>query len=206
VKLILLISIPILILVALALWGNRIAGQALDALLAPLLTRELGLPVKLAPIQARLLRLQARCPKLVIGDPNDPVMVAHDVEVKVALSDLLKGEVRLVNASGSHLMVRPSRWPGRGDTWPDNYQFLDPWLPKTLQLEQGGYVTGSGDYYPVRQLRWRRMMGGGASLDWLEDRDAGALAIKTTLVSLQDLLTLSPVSLEATVEAQGKSD
>ena len=63
-------SVIVVGLAALLLWGNSLLERTLDAQLAPLLTRELGLPVTLAPIQTRLLNLQARSAKLVMGNAN----------------------------------------------------------------------------------------------------------------------------------------
>ena len=108
-KRLLFTSVVILAFAALTLWGNRLIGHALDAQLGPLLTRQLGLPVQLAPITAHLMQLKASSPKLLMGDPLAPAVVATDVEVTLAWSDLLGGEIRLVDVSATDLMVRPSR-------------------------------------------------------------------------------------------------
>lgn len=192
--------------IILTVWGDRIAGRILDRELAPLLARELGLPVELAPIQARLWQLKARSPKLVMGDPDDPAVVAHEVEVAIPLKALLRGEVRLRSAAARDLMVRPSRWPSSGDPLPDNYQFLEPWLPNKLQLDQGAYVTEAGTRYPVRQAQWIRHRDGGASVDWLEDRSAGVLELTAELESLADLLDLAPIALDISMQAEGEAD
>ncbi len=81
---------------ALTLWGNRLIGHTLDAELGPLLTRQLGLPVQLAPIDAHLWQLQASSPRLIMGDPQDPAVVATDVTVTLAWTDLLDRKIRLV--------------------------------------------------------------------------------------------------------------
>ena len=114
---------------AASLWGNRLLERTLDAELAPLLTRQLGLPVTLAPIKTQLLQLKASTANLIMGDPKNPAVTATSVEVTLAWADLLRGEVRLVSASANDLMVRISRWPSSDSPPPDNYDFLDPYLP-----------------------------------------------------------------------------
>ena len=74
----------LIIVLLLTIGGDRLASRALDHQLGPLLTRELGLPVSLAPIQARLLGLRASTARLVMGDPNDPAVVATEVSVTLA--------------------------------------------------------------------------------------------------------------------------
>jgi hypothetical protein len=200
VKRLIFLSI-LLTLVALGLSGDHIAGRILDARLGPLLTEQLGLPVKLAPIKAKLWRLRARSPTLVMGDSADPAVEAADVTVTLSLPALLRGEIRLASASASDLMVRPARWPSSGEPLPDDYLFLDPWLPDNLQLDKGRYLTDAGTAYPVRQFHWRRPLGGGARVDWREDRNAGEMRFKAMLESLQDLLRLAPISLHTTAQA-----
>ncbi len=197
-------SICLLIVIVLTVWGDRILSRALDAELGPLLTEQLGLPVRLAPIQARILTLRANTAELVMGDPNDPAVVATDVQVSLAWSDLLNREIRLVSASAGDLMVRISKWPSSDNPRPDDYRFLEPWLPKSLQLETGRYVTSSGDSYPVKKAHWRRKSSGAASLAWSEDRAGGEMQLSAQLKSLEDLLRLSPLSLELGLKAQGK--
>ncbi len=199
-------SVVLLSLAALTIWGNRLVGRTLDAELGPLLTRQLGLPVQLAPITAHLLQLQASSPKLVMGDPQYPAVVATDVTVTLAWADLLDRKIRLVTASASDLMVRPSRWPASSTPPPNDYRFLDPWLPRSLQLETGQYVSDGGDSYPVKGLQWQRQTDGSASANWSEARTAGDLTIVAKLKSLADLLQLGPVGLELTVAVAGKPD
>jgi len=109
-------------LTALTIWGNRLLGHTLDARLAPMLSEQLGLPVQLAPISAHALQLTAHTSKLVMGTQLDPAVVATDVKVRLSWSALLHGEIRLVTASASELMLRPSRWPSRNTALPENYQ------------------------------------------------------------------------------------
>lgn len=187
---------------AIALSANWITAFALDAKLAPLLTRQLGLPVTLAPIRADLLGLRARSAKLVMGQPSDPAVIAQDVEVTISLPSLLKGEVRLQMASASHLMVRPTRWPSSGEPPPDNYQFLDQWIPADLHLERGSYVSDQGEKYPLQDVSWRRTPAGGAATNWVEQRAGKSVKLSAALASLQDLLHLDPISLALDIEAQ----
>ena len=39
-----------------------------------------------------------------------------------------------------------SRWPVRSTPPPNDYRFLDPWLPRSLQLQSGRFVSGGGVY------------------------------------------------------------
>ncbi len=199
-------SVVILSLAALTIWGNRLIGHTLDAELGPLLTRQLGLPVHIAPINAQLLQLQARSARVVMGDPQDPAVVATEVTVTLAWADLLDRKIRLVTASGGDLMVRPSRWPARTAPAPADYRFLDPWLPQSLQVEGGQYVSDDGDSYPMSNLLWQRHTDGSATANWSEARTAGELTVQAKVVSLQDLLQLAPVNLELAVAIMGKPD
>lgn len=188
------------------MWGNRLIGHALDAQLGPLLTKQLGLPVQLSPITAHLMQLQASSPKLIMGDPLAPAIVATNVEVRLAWSDLLDGEIRLVSASASDLMVQPSRWPSSNTPPPQDYHFLDPWLPRSLQLGSGQYVSDDGDSYPIRNLLWQRQSDGSATAKWSEARTAGEITAQAKVNSLSDLLQLAPVNLELAVAITGKPD
>lgn len=199
-------AVVIVSLGALTIWGDRILARTLDAELAPLLTKQLGLPVQLGPLQTRVIALKATTPKLIMGDPKDPAVVATSVEVTLAWADLLKGEVRLVYASADDLMVRPSRWPSSGKPLPDNYNFLDPYLPRKLEFETGRYVSDSGEEYPLNQLQWQRKFSGAAMANWVEQRSAGDIAMALQLTSLADLLQLAPVEAELTINSEGNTD
>lgn len=205
-KRLIIASVVILCLAALTFWGNRILSTALDAKLGPLLREQLGLPVQLGPIKAQVLTLQASSPQLIMGDPKAPAVVATGVEVALSWPDLLQGEVRLVSASAADLMLRPSRWPTSDSPLPDNYAFLDQWLPGSLQLETGRYVDDSGTDYPVSKLQWQRHASGGASARWVEAHDIGTISIQARLKSLPDLLQLDPIELELAVEVEDKPD
>ncbi len=188
------------------IWGDRILSRTLDAELAPLLSKQLGLPVQLEPINAGILRLRASSDKLTMGDPSDPAVVATSVVVTLAWPELLRGEVRLVYASADDLMVRPSRWPGSDTPPPDDYTFLDPYLPDTLTFMTGRYLNDSGEAYPVNQFRWERHLTGSASARWVEKRAAGDIALALELESLADLLRLAPLTAELDFSVDGKPE
>ena len=66
-----IVAVALIVTAALiVIGGDSLAARILDQKLASLLTRELGLPVKLAPIHAGILRLKVSTPRLVMGDPN----------------------------------------------------------------------------------------------------------------------------------------
>lgn len=199
-------SVVILSLGALVFWGNRILERTLDAELARLLSRQLGLPVQLGPIQANAAQLKATSPLLIMGDPQDPAVAATAVEVTLAWADLLQGEVRLVYVSADDLMVRPSRWPRSDSPLPDDYNFLDPYLPRTLHLQTGRYVSDSGEEHPVAQLHWQRQASGRAVADWIEQRPTGNVSLELELASLPALLQLAPIDTELTIGVDGKPD
>jgi len=206
VKRLIFASFFLVTIVVLAIWGDRILSRTLDAELGPLLTRELGLPVQFAPIKARIFSLRARSSKLIMGDPENPAVVATGVEVSLAWSDLLNREIRLVHVSTTDLMVRPSNWPGSGKPLPNDYRFLDPWIPKTLQFETGRYIAATGDNYPLKQVRWQRKPEGGATVNWSEDRAGGEVALRAELKSLEALLRLAPVELDLKIAVSGKQN
>ncbi|MDC0362765.1 AsmA-like C-terminal region-containing protein [Halioglobus sp.] len=183
---------------ALALWGNRFAASLLDQQLGPLLTRQLGLPVDLAPINANLLQMSATSARLVMGDPQQPSVVATNIKVSVVITDLLVGKVRLRAASADDLTLNLSRWPSSGKPLPDDFHFLDPWIPKKLALDSGRYVTDSGDTYPVINAHWTREADGGLKIKWHNERAAGTAAYKAELASLDALLSLNALSLDIT--------
>lgn len=193
-------------LAAVTLWGNQLIGRTLDAELAPRLSRALGLPVSLAPISVHLLQLKVRSPKLVMGNPADPAVEATDVVVTLAWDDLWNREIRLVNVTGTDLMVRPSRWPRSDSPPPQDYVFLDLWLPRTLRLESGRFVGDGGDAYPINNLNWRRQANGGADARWRESRAPGKVDVHARVKSLDALLRLAVVDLSLDVAVEGDAD
>jgi len=202
-KKLLITGLLLLVVAALAVWGNRMLGRVLDAELPPLLTRELGIPVSLGPIQARGLALTASSPKLVMGPPDDPALVATGVAVSLNWSDLLRGEIRLRRASGATLMVDPSKWPGNDAPWPDDYTFLDPWLPDTVLLDQGHYID-DGENLTLRELSWQRV-DTGATLSGLVHPDGVDISLDVRLGSLPDLLALTGLQLDLHSSVPGQA-
>ncbi len=186
------------------LFGNQLAGRALDAKLGPLLANKLGLPVQLAPITAHLFRLKAETGTVMMGDTTDPALVATNVEVSLELTSLMRGEIRLHYASADNVMLRLSRWPSSDTPLPHDYQFLDQWLPSDLQAQTGYYVDADGEGYLINEPHWRRQLQGGASVQWWEQREAGKVAINAELKSLQDLLLLAPVEIDMTMQVLQK--
>ncbi|MFL3653977.1 MAG: hypothetical protein ACJ04P_02780 [Halioglobus sp.] len=195
-------TVVIVTIAALSFFGNQLAGRALDAKLAPLLAKQLGLPVQVGPITAHLLQLRAQSSTLVMGDAKDPAVAATNVEVSLVLSALLRGEIRLRHASADDLIVRPSRWPSSDNPAPKDYVFLDQWLPGDLQAQTGHYVSADGDDYAVNDLHWQRKMVKGASVQWWEQREAGKVTLDVELKSLKDLLLLAPVQLDMTMQVE----
>ena len=198
VKRFVIVSLVLFGLGALALWGNRFAASLLDQQLGPLLTRQLGLPVDLAPIDANLLKMSATSARLVMGDPEKPSVVATKVKVSVVITDLLVGKVRLRHVSADDLTLNLSRWPSSGKPLPDDYHFLDPWIPKKLALNSGRYITDSGDAYPVVNAHWTRDADGGLKIKWHDERAGGTAAYKIALASLDALLSLNAVNIDVT--------
>lgn len=185
--------------------GDRIVGRTLDTQLAPLLTEQLGLPVHLEPIGATVFTLQATSARLIMGDPSDPAVIADNVRVRLSWPHLVKRELRLIYASADNLMVRPSRWPRSGGPLPNDYLFLDQWIPRNLELQTGKYVHSDDNEYPVSDLRWQRKLLGGASADGTWEIDQ-KLQVTADLSSLEDLLLLAPIELKLTMAAARNPD
>lgn len=205
-KRLIIASVVIVSIAAVSLWGNRLLESTLDTELAPLLTRQLGLPVTLAPIKIQVLQLKASSANLTMGDPKDPAVTATSVEVTLAWADLLRGEVRLVSASANDLMIRISRWPSSDSPLSDTYDFLDPYLPHTLTAQTGRYVYDDGDAYAVGELHWQRHGSGRATAQWIEKRTNGNIALNIQLTSLPDLLQLAQIEAELTMAVDGIPD
>jgi hypothetical protein len=193
----------ILLVIALSLWGNQIVERALDAKIAVILSKQLGIPVTLEPIRVNILRLSASSPKLVMGNPDTPAIVATDVQVSLSLSDLANREMRLRDASATALTVTPSRWPQSDSPWPEDYRFIEPWLPARLQLASGRYVGDNGDSYPLQALLWQRQTSGGATLGWSEQHSSGNRVFSAKLKSLDELLRLARTRLQLAIAVTG---
>ncbi len=205
VKRLILPGLVLLAVLALLYWGNRIIERTLDAELPGLLSRELGIPVTLGPTRAWAQTLTVRSPRLVMGDPANPALVATKVMVSLDWADLLHGEIRLRRATGDKLVVKPSLWPGNDDPWPTDYRFLDPYLPDYMELGGASYVSSDGASYEFKQPQWRRRAPG-ASLSWQAGTDGQAVGINAVLGSLDDLLRLAPLKLELTVAVPGSDE
>lgn len=186
------------------LWGNRVLEQALDAELPKLLSSEIGIPVTLAPTKTGIVNLRVFTPRLVMGDPANPALVATGVTVSLAWSDLLRGEIRLRRASGETLVVEPLLWPTNDDPWPTDYRFLDPYLPDFIELRSARYVDDEGDSYTFSSPQWQRRAAA-SSLKWQDNRGEQALDITVDLTSLSDLLRLARLQLQITTAPSGKS-
>ena len=200
--------IPGLILLAvLALFygGDRILARALDAKLPELLTRELGIPVSLAPTRTRITTLTVQTPKLVMGDPSNPALVASQVSISLDWSDLLHGEIRLRTGRGGTLVVKPSLWPGNDNPWPADYRFLDPYLPDSLALDSASYVGADGESYTFKAPVWRRQSPG-ASLKWQDDSGSRVVDITAGLQSLDELLRLTRMGVQISAKPNARED
>jgi hypothetical protein len=201
VKRLLPIAVSLFAIVLLAVFGNVITAQMLDQRLAPLLSQQLGVAVTLAPTSANLLGLRASTPRLVMGDSGAPAIVAENVSVRLDLRALLGGEIRLAAATASWLEVSVSRWPRKGGPLPENYRFLDPWLPGTIDLDKGRYLAGDGSEWPIERARWERLARGAALLEWHERRGGSELRAQARLASLEDLLALRDFQLELAIDS-----
>lgn len=186
----------LLLVAALAVSGNRITASLLDDYLPPLLSEQLGIPVSIEPVSARLLNLQVTTPRLVMGSRDKPAIDARDVLLTLDWPALLKGDIRFEHVEAADLLVDISRWPTGSDPWPKEYHFLDPWLPSSLNLKQGRYQPASGDPWQVQTLEVLRQTDGGMAFNWSEQRPDGELGLTLTLRSLYDLLDLARLQLD----------
>lgn len=191
--------IALLTLAAVLLGGQRALERTLNAQLPPLLTDQLGIRVSLGPIRTELRTLTAHSPRLAMGDPTKPALVATDVSVSLAWHELLRGEIRLVKASAGDLMLQPSLWPSSDSPLPENYNFLEPYLPAHLELTTGRYVAGD-DAYPVSHVQWQRHAER-ASLEWQETQSGVNIELAAELSSLPELLQLTRAELQLNLQA-----
>ena len=157
----------------------------------------------LDPVTTWIPKLAVHSPKLVMGNPANPALVATGVNISLDWSDLLRGEIRLRRATGATLMVNPSLWPGNDDPWPNDYSFIEPYLPDSLALESARYVRADEGSHTFTQPQWQRQATS-VRLQWQDDWDGQAIGITAVLHSLQDLLQLARLDLEATATATGK--
>ena len=199
---------PALILfisIGLFLGGNSLLARILDDRLPPLLTDVLGLPVTIDPLKADIVSLTASTPRLVMGGDTNPAVIAENVTVSLNWSDLLRGEIRLIDGSISDLTLQLSNWPTSGDPWPQDYMFLDQWIPSSVSLVKGRYLDKGGEPYPVHEALWERNSEG-ASVRWRESRFGGEVQLSATLDTLFGLLKLEPIGLDLTLSKPGETD
>lgn len=189
---------------ALFQWGNRILESTLDAKLPGLLTRELGIQVTIDPVKTWIPKLTVQTPRLVMGDPSNPALVATAVVISLDWSDLLRGEIRLHRGVGSTLMVNPSLWPGNDDPWPTNYSFIEPYLPNYLALDSVRYVTADGSSHTFIKPQWQRQTPA-VKLQWQDSWNEQGISLTGVLHSLPDLLQLRRLKIELTADATGKN-
>ncbi len=194
-------GIILLALVSLTYWSNGLLARALDARLPPLLSRELGLPVSLAPTQAWIPKLAVHSPRLVMGDPAEPALVATGVSVALDWGDLLRGEIRLRRVTGTNLEVTPSRFPTSDTPWPENYTFIEPFLPDYLALDSARYVFGDGGSHTFSKPQWRRTSAG-IDLQWADKVDEKTVGLVVELHSLDELLDLQSLQLQVVATPQ----
>jgi hypothetical protein len=194
----------IVVVAALVFGANRIVESTLDRKLAPLLARQLGLPVALAPIDANVLSLSARSTRLVLGNSTDPAIEASDVVVSFDWTDLLAGDIRLAEVQAADLTVRLSNWPGNAGPRPETYEFLESLLPKTFSLQAGRYVSREGEAWPLRNLEWLRYSDDSVSLAWSQDHALSKIGFSANLASLPDMLGLIAVNLQIQLVAANR--
>jgi hypothetical protein len=193
-----------LILLLLIVWGSEAVLEAvLDNELPPLLTEELGLPVRIAPLRADIFSLTAKTDRLEMGEPDKLSVDARDVRVSLNWSDLLRGEIRLVAGDGRKLMLDISAWPTDDGPPSENYAFLEQWLPNTLDVERVRYRRADGTEIEFHDARWRRAGkdNNNASLAWQSRFPTGSLDIDIDLASLNDLLWLRDFDAAITLAA-----
>lgn len=205
-KKLIVVGLLLLAVIALIFWGNRALEKILDAELAQLLTRQLGIPVTLGPTRARVSTLTVHSPTLVMGNPASPALTASDVSISLAWPDLLRGEIRLRSGSGGNLMVKPSLWPSSDGPLPSDYRFLEPYLPDKLSLDSARYVSADDVGYTFVTPVWQRQSPG-ATLNWQDEQSTGTrVAITASLTSLDDLLHLTKMNLQLQTQPVNSTD
>ncbi len=185
--------LSLLILLLLIVRGSEELLEAiLDNELPPLLTEELGLPVRIAPLRTDIISLTASTARLEMGEPGELSVDARNVRVSLNWSDLLRGEIRLVDGDGSELTLDISAWP-KGDGPPaEDYANLEQWLPGMLDLDLVRYRREDRSEIELHQARWRRAGKdkNNASLAWQSRFPTGSLDIDIDVASLGDFLWL----------------
>ncbi|MEM9257127.1 MAG: hypothetical protein AAGA91_16915, partial [Pseudomonadota bacterium] len=201
----LFLVLPLLIIVLLAVFGNRMIASTLDARLPALLTDTLGLPVSIAPINVSLLRLTAQTDQLVMGQQDQPAVKAQAVSLSLTLAGLLKGRLQFDHVSAEHLLVQPDRWPrGDHDDPDEDFTFLDPWLPDVMAVTAGRYVDSEGTATDVSALHWHRH--GEGQVELRASDASGNVTLAATINSLGDVLALNALQADLTLQAAQQED
>ena len=192
--------LSLLVVVLVLVRGSEYVLEAiLDRELPPLLTEELGLPVRIAPIRADIISLTAKTSRLEMGEPDKLSIDASQVWVSLDWSDLLRGEIRLVVGGGQEVMVDISAWPKDDEPPSDNYAFLEQWLPSTLDAELVRYRRADGIEIEFHRARWTRSGDDHASLAWQFRFPTGNMDVDIDLSSLDDLLWLRDFNANLTL-------
>ncbi|MEM6581454.1 MAG: hypothetical protein AAF699_09285, partial [Pseudomonadota bacterium] len=186
-------------------WGDRFLARTLNAELPGILSNALGIPVTFEPVTTWPAQLRVFTPKLVMGNEDDPAVLATDVYLTLHWRDLLRGDLILRHARGNTLRIKPSQWPSNDDPWPTDYRFLNPYLPDDIAVKQVNYIAedGSGHSFVVPQ--WQRQSER-VAFAWEENWSGQRVNIKGTLESLPALLQLQGLQLSASAEAADKPE
>ncbi|MEM8561661.1 MAG: AsmA family protein [Pseudomonadota bacterium] len=180
-------------------WGDRFLARTLNAELPGILSNTLGLPVTIQPVTTWPMQLRVFTPKLVMGDEDDPAIVATNVYLTLNWRDLLRGNLILRHARGDTLMIKPSQWPSNDDPWPTDYRFLNPYLPDDIGVEEATYVGEEGNSHTFTAPQWRRQSER-VVFAWEERWSDQTINVKGTLQSLPALLRLERLQLQTSAE------
>ncbi len=201
-----LVIITVVVLAVVLVRGAELVlERSLDRYLPPLLSEQTGATTIISPIRADIFTLTAHAERFQMGDPANPALVAEDIWVTLDWTDLLRGEIRLVAGGGRDLTVNISIWPRKGGPLPPNYLFLERWLPKSLELQNGRYLLEDGSEWPIHTASWQRLKDDSARLSWQETHPTGNVEIEGNLASLDDLLALRLLQVDVTMNSDRES-
>ncbi|MEM1154471.1 MAG: hypothetical protein AAGI44_10030 [Pseudomonadota bacterium] len=186
-------------------WGDRFLARTLNAELPGILSNALGIPVTFEPVTTWPAQLRVFTPKLVMGDEDDPAVLATDVYLTLHWSDLLRGDLILRYARGNTVRIKPSQWPSNDDPWPTDYLFLNPYLPDDIAVKEANYIAEDGGGHSFVAPQWQRQSER-VSFAWEESWSGQSVNIKGTLESLPALLQLQGLQLTADAEATDKPE
>ncbi len=194
--------LSLLIIALVLLRGSEyVLEQALNRELPTLLTEELGIPVRIAPLRADIITLTAKTARFEMGEPGRLAIDAGDVWVSLNWSDLLSGEIRLVSGAGEELMLDISAWPKSDGPPKKDYANLEQWLPGMLDVGELRYRREDGSELHFHNARWRRAGDDNASLAWQSRFPTGRIDIDIDLASLEDFLWLRAFQASITLAA-----